>query len=178
MTSHEKLKSPSGLNYFTRLWWWPIFRWFECNVRSGPLPNGFDLPLPSFALNHFKSWRRQKPRWRHRLSAMDEKAQAALANIKSVVAATSSSSSSNGGPGAGVVNGGRGSIRRHGGPAPSPALAPSSTKVRKNSSSGRTSSATSATATLKNFITSRDSAASQQHGGAAQVHFHHGREVP
>ena len=37
----------SVMNQFVKIWWWPLFRWFECNVRSGPLPNGFNLPLPA-----------------------------------------------------------------------------------------------------------------------------------
>jgi len=46
MASYAPLKQASNLNYFSRIWWWRLFRWFECNVRPGPLPHGFNLPVP------------------------------------------------------------------------------------------------------------------------------------
>ena len=46
MASYAPLKQSSQLNYFSRIWWWRLFRWFECNVRPGPLPHGFNLPVP------------------------------------------------------------------------------------------------------------------------------------
>ena len=36
----------SNLNHFSQIWWWRLFWWFECNVQPGPLPHGFNLPLP------------------------------------------------------------------------------------------------------------------------------------
>jgi len=55
MASFDVLQSSSAnngniLNHFVKIWWWPLFQWFESNVRSGPLPNGFNLPLPAFCL--------------------------------------------------------------------------------------------------------------------------------
>ena len=56
MASFDALQSSSAntngtiMNHFVKIWWWPLFRWFECNVRSGPLPNGFNLPLPTLCL--------------------------------------------------------------------------------------------------------------------------------
>jgi len=46
MANHASLKVSSNLNYFSRIWWWHLFRWFECNVRPGPIPHGFNLPVP------------------------------------------------------------------------------------------------------------------------------------
>jgi len=46
LASHASLKQSSSINYFSRIWWWSLFRWFECNVRAGPLPHGFNLPVP------------------------------------------------------------------------------------------------------------------------------------
>lgn len=46
MACHASLKQSTNINYFSRLWWWSLFRWFECNVRPGPIPHGFNLPLP------------------------------------------------------------------------------------------------------------------------------------
>lgn len=45
MACHPALKRPTKINYFVKIWWWYLFRWFEENVRSGPLPNGFSLPI-------------------------------------------------------------------------------------------------------------------------------------
>ena len=55
MASFDVLQSSSAnngniLNHFVKIWWWPLFQWFESNVRSGPLPNGFNLPLPAICL--------------------------------------------------------------------------------------------------------------------------------
>ena len=52
------------MNHFCKMWWWPLFRWFECNVRSGPLPNGFSWPLPAFCMR--LCVRIRKPRARSR----------------------------------------------------------------------------------------------------------------
>jgi len=46
MASHASLKQATNINYFSRIWWWSLFRWFECNVRPGPIPHGFNLPVP------------------------------------------------------------------------------------------------------------------------------------
>lgn len=46
MANYAPLKQSSSLNYFTRIWWWRLFRWFEVNVRPGPIPHGFNLPVP------------------------------------------------------------------------------------------------------------------------------------
>jgi len=46
MASYAPLKQSSSLNYFSRIWWWRLFRWFEVNVRPGPIPHGFNLPVP------------------------------------------------------------------------------------------------------------------------------------
>ena len=63
MASFDALQSSSAntngtiMNHFVKIWWWPLFRWFECNVRSGPLPNGFNLPLPTFCLKVGYNWK-------------------------------------------------------------------------------------------------------------------------
>lgn len=46
MACNSQLKQASPTNYFTRIWWWTFMRWFEENVKTGPIPNGFNLPLP------------------------------------------------------------------------------------------------------------------------------------
>jgi len=47
MACNSQLKQASPTNYFTRIWWWTMMRWFEENTKTGPVPNGFNLPLPN-----------------------------------------------------------------------------------------------------------------------------------
>ena len=35
----------SSTNYLARLWWFPMFRYFERNVRA-PVPRHYEWPLP------------------------------------------------------------------------------------------------------------------------------------
>lgn len=55
MACHPPLQQATAINYFARLWWWSLFRWFEENVKSGPLPNGFNLPLPKALCKSLRS---------------------------------------------------------------------------------------------------------------------------
>ena len=45
MAGNSQLKQFSSTNQFTRIWWWTFMLWFEENVKTGPIPNGFDLPF-------------------------------------------------------------------------------------------------------------------------------------
>lgn len=55
MTSNPHLKQATSTNYFSRIWWWTLLRWFEENVKTGPLPNGFNLPLPKALCKSLRS---------------------------------------------------------------------------------------------------------------------------
>ena len=55
MAANPNLKQSASANYFTRIWWWTLFRWFEENVKTGPLPNGFNLPLPKALCKSLRS---------------------------------------------------------------------------------------------------------------------------
>ncbi|KAL0281036.1 UNVERIFIED_CONTAM: hypothetical protein PYX00_002152 [Menopon gallinae] len=45
LASNVKLKEWGPNNYLGRVWWFPVFRYFEGNV-AGPLPRQYDWPLP------------------------------------------------------------------------------------------------------------------------------------
>jgi len=55
MTSNPSLKQSSNTNYFSKIWWWTLLRWFEENVKTGQLPNGFNLPLPKALCKSLRS---------------------------------------------------------------------------------------------------------------------------
>jgi len=55
MACNSQLKQASPTNYFTRIWWWTFMRWFEENVKTGPIPNGFNLPLPKSLCKRLRS---------------------------------------------------------------------------------------------------------------------------
>jgi len=55
MACHPHLKQGTIINYFNRIWWWNFFRWLEENVKTGPLPNGFNLPLPKALCKRLRS---------------------------------------------------------------------------------------------------------------------------
>jgi len=55
MACNSQLKQASPTNYFTRIWWWTFMRWFEENVKTGPIPNGFNLPLPKALCKRLRS---------------------------------------------------------------------------------------------------------------------------
>jgi len=55
MTSNPSLKQASNTNYFSKIWWWTLLRWFEENVKTGQLPNGFNLPLPKALCKSLRS---------------------------------------------------------------------------------------------------------------------------
>ena len=55
MTTNPSLKQASNTNYFSKIWWWTLLRWFEENVKTGPLPNGFNLPLPKALCKSLRS---------------------------------------------------------------------------------------------------------------------------
>lgn len=48
---HTHLKAYSEHNYIGNMWWWHVFRYFECNI-GGPLPKAYTVPLPARA----KDW--------------------------------------------------------------------------------------------------------------------------
>lgn len=52
---NSQLKQASPTNHFTRIWWWTMIRWFEENVKTGPIPNGFNLPLPKALCKSLRS---------------------------------------------------------------------------------------------------------------------------
>ena len=55
MMTNPSLKQASNTNYFSKIWWWTLLRWFEENVKTGPLPNGFNLPLPKALCKSLRS---------------------------------------------------------------------------------------------------------------------------
>merc|ERR1719355_271726 len=55
MTCTPHLQQASATNYFTRIWWWTFMRWQEENVKTGPIPNGFNLPLPKALCKSLRS---------------------------------------------------------------------------------------------------------------------------
>ena len=53
LANHEVLKSADNSeNYLNKIWWWYIFRYFECNVPAC-LPREFGWPVPK-AITHSK----------------------------------------------------------------------------------------------------------------------------
>ncbi len=55
MANHTSLQQATSINHFSRIWWWHLFRWFEENVKSGPIPSGFNLPLPKALCKSLRS---------------------------------------------------------------------------------------------------------------------------
>lgn len=45
LACNQKLKEWGPNNYLSRVWWFPVFRYFEGNVM-GPVPRQYDWPLP------------------------------------------------------------------------------------------------------------------------------------
>jgi len=42
-------------NYLDRFWWWPFFKWMECNVGR-PLPKFYSIPLPEKIKAPIREW--------------------------------------------------------------------------------------------------------------------------
>lgn len=59
MCNNPALKDGGNSNLLARCWWFPIFQYFEGNVRSnGPLPRQYEWPFPWPKPRHTKTTRR------------------------------------------------------------------------------------------------------------------------